>query len=108
MLAIRNECGREPDRRKLIAGINRSKDWRDVGALKREETEGIRRTISKIVYSRIGSQAGEQDGQVDAFRELTTGLETQRELVTEVQRILVDEHSGAVGRIVKGVIGVTS
>ncbi len=37
--AIANECGREPDRRKLIAGIKRSKHWRDVGALKRELIE---------------------------------------------------------------------
>ncbi len=36
MQAIANEYGREPDRRKLIAGINRSTDWRDIGALKRE------------------------------------------------------------------------
>ncbi len=39
VLAIRNECGLEPDRWKLIAGIKRSKDWRDVGALKRELIE---------------------------------------------------------------------
>ncbi len=35
MQAIANECGRVPDRRKLIAGIKCSTDWRDIGALKR-------------------------------------------------------------------------
>ena len=39
MQAIANECGRKPDRRKLIAGIKRSKDWNDTGALKRELLE---------------------------------------------------------------------
>ena len=31
--AIANEYGREPDRRKLINRLKRSKDWRNVGAL---------------------------------------------------------------------------
>ncbi len=39
MQAIANECGREPDRPKLVAGIKRSQVWRDVGALKRELIE---------------------------------------------------------------------
>ena len=39
MQATANECGREPDRRKLVAGIKRSTDWRNIGALKRELIE---------------------------------------------------------------------
>ena len=39
MQAVANEYGREPDRPKLVAGIKRSKDWRDIGALKRELIE---------------------------------------------------------------------
>ena len=35
MQAITIECGREPDRRKPIAGIKCSANWRDIGALKR-------------------------------------------------------------------------
>ncbi len=37
--AIANECGLEPDRWKLITGIKRSTDWRDIGALKRGPIE---------------------------------------------------------------------
>ncbi len=39
MQAIANEYGRETDRRKPITGINRSTDWRDIGALKCELIE---------------------------------------------------------------------
>ncbi len=39
MQAIANECGLEPDRWKLITGIKRSTDWRNIGALKRELIE---------------------------------------------------------------------
>ncbi len=37
--AVANECGRKPDRRNLIAGVKRCKDWRDIGALKPELIE---------------------------------------------------------------------
>ncbi len=35
MQANASECGRGPDRRKLIAGIKCWTDWRDIGPLKR-------------------------------------------------------------------------
>ncbi len=39
MQVIANECGLEPDRWKLITGIKRSTDWRDIRALKRGPIE---------------------------------------------------------------------
>ncbi len=58
--AIANECDREPDQRKLIAGINRSMDWRDVGALKRELIEmwiGERNAFAESVIKDMRSRS---------------------------------------------------
>ncbi len=64
MQAIANECGREPDRRKLIAGIKRSTDWRDIGALKREliemwitERNDFAETVVKDMRSRSNAES---------------------------------------------------
>ncbi len=59
MQTIANECDDEPDRRKLIAGIKRSKHWRDVGALKRELIEmwiAERNAFAETVVKDMGSR----------------------------------------------------